>query len=250
MTYSCCDFTDDVLNSLKVEVPIAFADSPSDQADLAITEIERLQSATNGLTFDDQENAIIIASLRMIQRIGVQTIEEKIASSGGEFDPLGDDDIDKLIERINLPVAPLPAIDWRAVARDLAGALSSCTDQIGQMRGMFDDVDGEIQEAVTEADAAQTRYQDAVNANSVARLPDNAAASLRLTAVVAGGRLVEIVSDDPALRGIAYTVVDYDCEGSDRVGAIVRKDGTTEAAIIAFSEIDESDFRAVTPACD
>jgi hypothetical protein len=53
------------------------------------------------LTFDNQETAIILAALRMIQRMGVDDREEAIASNGGEFDPLGDDAIDELCERIN-----------------------------------------------------------------------------------------------------------------------------------------------------
>ncbi|WP_316196648.1 hypothetical protein [Bradyrhizobium sp. SZCCHNS3053] len=44
MTYSCTDFTDDILDALGIQVPQQFNDSPSDQADLALAEIERLQS--------------------------------------------------------------------------------------------------------------------------------------------------------------------------------------------------------------
>jgi len=98
MTYSCCDFTDDILNALEVNVPLESADNPSKQADLALAEIERLQA---GVTFDDQETAIVLAALRMIQRIGVQDQEQDVATNGGEFDPLGDDAIDELCERIN-----------------------------------------------------------------------------------------------------------------------------------------------------
>jgi hypothetical protein len=43
MSYSCTDFTDDTLDALGVEVPEESYDSPSDQADLALEEIERLQ---------------------------------------------------------------------------------------------------------------------------------------------------------------------------------------------------------------
>ncbi|MBR0998793.1 hypothetical protein ABIF65_003724 [Bradyrhizobium japonicum] len=43
MTYSCSDFTDSILDALKIEVPDESNDSPSDQADLALSEIERLQ---------------------------------------------------------------------------------------------------------------------------------------------------------------------------------------------------------------
>jgi hypothetical protein len=43
MTYSCTDFTDAVLEALGVDVPQESEDSPSDQADLALAEIERLK---------------------------------------------------------------------------------------------------------------------------------------------------------------------------------------------------------------
>ena len=51
MTYSCSDFTDDILNALCIEVPEESQDNPSDQADLAFAEIERLQAAWK-LVFD------------------------------------------------------------------------------------------------------------------------------------------------------------------------------------------------------
>lgn len=43
MSYSCTDFTDDILNALEINVPDESEDSPSDQADLALAEIERMQ---------------------------------------------------------------------------------------------------------------------------------------------------------------------------------------------------------------
>jgi hypothetical protein len=43
LTYSCTDFTDDILNALEVDVPEEDYDNPSKQADLALAEIERLQ---------------------------------------------------------------------------------------------------------------------------------------------------------------------------------------------------------------
>lgn len=45
-------------------------------------------------------------------------------------------------------------IDWESVARELAGALDSCTTQIEQMKGMFPDDDGMIEQALQEADDA------------------------------------------------------------------------------------------------
>lgn len=46
MTYTCTDFTDTILDALDIEVPKESWDSPSDQADLALAEIERLKSRT------------------------------------------------------------------------------------------------------------------------------------------------------------------------------------------------------------
>ncbi len=43
MSYSCTDFTDSILDVLNIELPEEFYDSPSDQADLALAEIVRLQ---------------------------------------------------------------------------------------------------------------------------------------------------------------------------------------------------------------
>jgi hypothetical protein len=333
MSYSCTDFTDDILNALKIEVPDEAEDSPSDQADLALAEIERLQKAERpGLHFDNQETGIILAGLRMIQRMGVHSDEEDIASGGGEFEPFGDDDIDALCERLNTPVSTSTNIDWRSIARDLAAALQSATGQIEQMRGMFDDADGAIAQALKDADEASEAYtkaaaylpaapssvtqtvwtvttdgdnmptetnvflteaeafehvrdglMDACKPTQLASLkampteqlsgaweetydgfcivqshdlPVSAAkpatvstSPLRLTAVVAAGRLVEIVSDDPGLKGIAYTVLDYDCEGSDRAGTVTRDDGTKERADIAYSQIEQTAFRAFAPAC-
>ena len=45
MSYSCSDFTDSILDALGIEVPEESWDSPSDQADRALAEIERLQAA-------------------------------------------------------------------------------------------------------------------------------------------------------------------------------------------------------------
>lgn len=44
MTYSCSDFTDSIIDALNIEVPDESSDSPSDQADLALAEIDRLQN--------------------------------------------------------------------------------------------------------------------------------------------------------------------------------------------------------------
>jgi hypothetical protein len=43
MSYSCTDFVDTILDALNVIVPEELYDAPSEQADLALTEINRLQ---------------------------------------------------------------------------------------------------------------------------------------------------------------------------------------------------------------
>jgi hypothetical protein len=54
------------------------------------------------------------------------------------------------------------APDWKAIARDLAGALDACTDQIDQMRGMFGD-DPDIDRAMDDADEAIEAYRVAAS---------------------------------------------------------------------------------------
>jgi hypothetical protein len=45
MTYGCADFIDSVVDALQVTIPPESAESPSDQADLVLAEIQRLQRA-------------------------------------------------------------------------------------------------------------------------------------------------------------------------------------------------------------
>lgn len=49
MSYSCSDFTDAILDALGIVVPDESADSPSDQADLALAVIQALQSKAKTL---------------------------------------------------------------------------------------------------------------------------------------------------------------------------------------------------------
>lgn len=53
------------------------------------------------------------------------------------------------IFQLSLQVAAL-----QTALRNAAGAISSLDQQIGQMRGMFDDEDGQIEEAVEDGDAS------------------------------------------------------------------------------------------------
>lgn len=55
----------------------------------------------------------------------------------------------------------MTTVNWEEVARNLAGALDSCVTQIQQMKGMFPDDDGNIEQALQEADEASEMFSDA-----------------------------------------------------------------------------------------
>ena len=75
MSYSCSDFTDSILEALAVEIPNESNDSPSDQADIALEEIERLQrfekETRHALAvFDDEEDySRFVARLRVVAEV-------------------------------------------------------------------------------------------------------------------------------------------------------------------------------------
>ncbi len=54
MTYSCSDFTDSILERLKIDVPPACAESPEDQARFAIAAIDKI----------DADRATLLAALK------------------------------------------------------------------------------------------------------------------------------------------------------------------------------------------
>lgn len=62
---------------------------------------EQQPKAAPLMNLDNVELATILAGLRMIQRSGVPTELEDVATNGGAFEHLGDDDIDELCERLN-----------------------------------------------------------------------------------------------------------------------------------------------------
>lgn len=242
MTYSCCDFTDDISSALDVELP---DDSPDDNvsglADLALAEIDRLQESGKAFVAalgafttmpDDTERAadamtgmrISFAELRQVKAalagvpvipasvVFVAIFETRHGDETRTFHRLEDaqawrrdiatenwaahldedkpadpqETADAYFERVGEsrgdffrieeckmegPAAPSPGIDWRAIAQELAGALSSCSHQIGQMSGMFDDDDGTIAAAVDDADKAEERYRKAGAVDPVAPAP-------------------------------------------------------------------------------
>lgn len=57
--------------------------------------------ATTIVEIDSRQLAAILAGLRIIQATGVSGQHEEIATNCGEFDVLGDDDIDTLCEDLN-----------------------------------------------------------------------------------------------------------------------------------------------------
>lgn len=60
-----------------------------------------------------------------------------------------------------------PAGKTRAVMKDMAGALQACVDQIEQMRGMFDDSDGTIGDALQAAEEALDSYRASTEAENL-----------------------------------------------------------------------------------
>ncbi|MFY9329967.1 MAG: hypothetical protein WAO76_18410 [Georgfuchsia sp.] len=49
-------------------------------------------------------------------------------------------------------------VDWQKIVAGLASALNSCITQIDQMRGLFVDTDGTIEEALNAAEEAVDAY--------------------------------------------------------------------------------------------
>ncbi|MBP8275389.1 MAG: hypothetical protein KAX55_00650 [Propionivibrio sp.] len=59
-------------------------------------------------------------------------------------------------------------VNWEEVARNLAGALDCCVTQIEQMKGLFPDDDGNIAEALQEAEEAERML---ARAHEAAKVP-------------------------------------------------------------------------------
>lgn len=66
------------------------------------------------------------------------------------------------VDDVDLPVNVDSLDDLLATLRGAVGALGSQADQIGQMRGMFDDEDGTIQNAVDDGEHAEARLGNAI----------------------------------------------------------------------------------------
>lgn len=81
MSYSCTDFTDDILSALKVNVPEKFWDSPSDQADLALARIEAYRDLVINIRAIDLET---------LDRMSPETLRATIMEFRSQAIPLLD----------------------------------------------------------------------------------------------------------------------------------------------------------------
>jgi hypothetical protein len=64
MTYSCADFTDEILRELEIEVPEECRDYPEEQASLACSEIARLQAVEQNQIHMRSELAGLLAAIK------------------------------------------------------------------------------------------------------------------------------------------------------------------------------------------
>jgi hypothetical protein len=120
------------------------------------------------MTFDDQETAIILAGLRLIQRQGVPDDLEDIATNFGAFDPLDDDDIDALCERINTATSEPRWGVWCQVSGGFTGPREAWLKSNGQRQEFRTQAEAEAEAQRCQAD----------------RSTSNASASFRYTARV------------------------------------------------------------------
>ncbi len=79
MTYSCVDFTDDILKALNIEVPERSWDNPYDQANLSLGAIYRLK-------------AIETAAKSLLERWGEGNLTEAIQALNEACKPLEHDE--------------------------------------------------------------------------------------------------------------------------------------------------------------
>lgn len=108
MTYSCVDFTDSILEALKVsgDLPEASNDSPSDQADLAIARIEGLQHADVLVRkiaslsvprgdISAEEMAVCVTALRKVQDMAKDVVAKADANYKAMLEALAQDHDDE-----------------------------------------------------------------------------------------------------------------------------------------------------------
>lgn len=69
---------------------------------------------------------------------------------------------------------------------------------------------------------------------------------LHVAVILEGGLCQTVVSDNPALIGLAYDVIDYDTEGADETGEVMQDSGDFADACISGGIIEEASIRVVT----
>lgn len=99
----------------------------------------------------------------------------------------------------------MPPIGALEIIADLRGSLSELDQQVDQMKGMFDDSDGAIQQAQEEA--SETLHR--------ARVYCDASEPLHLNITVEGGNVQSVWSDAP-ITGLKVFVYDYDVTEEDQ----------------------------------
>lgn len=125
-----------------------------------------------------------------------------------------------------------------AALRNAIGAIYALQEQVGQMRGMFDDEDGTIEEAMENADDTVEEIQALLKGNATS--PDTKS---EIIVEVEGG-LVQSVYGTGNLIGVTYSVVDFDTDylDEDKIGRISRPDGSGEDAFIYSDVIEEMEY--------
>lgn len=69
---------------------------------------------------------------------------------------------------------------------------------------------------------------------------------LHVAVILEGGLCQTVVSDNPALIGLAYDVIDYDTEGADETGEVLQEGGAFADACISGGIIEPASIRVVT----
>lgn len=111
----------------------------------------------------------------------------------------------------------MPPIGAMEIIADLRGSLSELDQQVDQMKGMFDDSDGAIQQAQEEASEALHRarvYEDAVSA-----------APVQIFVTIDGGNFQGVTCAQP-VPNVEVVVIDHDVEEVDEAIREIHVEGT------------------------
>lgn len=215
MTYSCSDFTDDIINSLNLVIPDESDDNPSDQADLAMAEIERLQAvdkvaasftpglaallASFGTMPDDACRAAEHMTGMRISYGELRAVKAAMAVPAPAFDAaaLSDDDLCRCLEAMRKR-------GWAVAAYDVAAlGEGPCQDEQGDYdeasvgeylaenrealenimcESIWEHVSGDYQAPEAEEDMADAGQDERAAAEGWCILENEAGTVLRLTA--------------------------------------------------------------------